>query len=207
MYARSTTIHADPRRIDDGVRYIREEVHPAVEALDDCLGLSMLVDRASGRCIVTTSWRSMEGMSVSRERVTAMRERAGELMRGTFEVQEWEIGLMHRASTAPPDGAWARVTWTRGDPARLDDVLSSFSAGIVPRLDDIQGFCSSSLMIDRTSGLTALTSVYADCESMRGAGETVRTMREQFVQQTGMEVVDVAEMEVAIHHLHVPEMA
>ena len=204
MYARSTTVHADPQRIDDGIRYVRDEVMPTVEALDDCLGLSMLADRDNGRCIVTTSWRSAEGMSVSRDRVSALRERAAETMGGTVEVQEWEIGLVHRAHHAP-DGAWARVTWTRGDPARMDDMLSSFRTGIVPRLDDLQGFCSTSLLIDRQTGLSALTAVYADRESMQAAAGDVRAMREQFTSQLGLEVVDMAEMEVAVHHLNVPE--
>ena len=206
MYARSTTVHADPQRIDDGIRYVRDEVMPAVQALDDCLGLSMLCDRDSGRCIVTTSWRSEEGMRVSRDRVTAMRDRAGEVMGGAFDVQEWEIGLVHRAHSAP-DGAWARVTWTRGDPGRMDDMLGTFRSGIAPRLDDLQGFCSTSLLIDRGSGTAALTAVYADRESMQAAGGDVRAMREQFTSQLGLEVVDMAEMEVAVHHLHVPEMA
>ncbi len=203
MYARTTTIHADPQRVDDGIRYVRDEVMPAVTRLDDCLGLSMLCDRQSGRCLVTTSWRSEEGMAVTRDRVRAMRDRASDVMGGSFDVQEWEIGLVHRAHSAP-DGACARVTWTRGDPARIDDVLGSFRAGIVPRLDDIPGFCSTSLMVDRQSGLCALTSVYADREAMHGAGDTVRAMREQFAEQMGLEVADIAEMEVAIHSLRVP---
>src|SRR4051794_38437569 len=42
MYARSTTVHADPQRIDDGIAYIRDEVMPAVTTMPGCLGLSML---------------------------------------------------------------------------------------------------------------------------------------------------------------------
>ena len=206
MYARSTTFYADPQRIEAGIPYVRDEVMPAVEALDDCLGLSVLVDRDNGRCIVTTSWRSAEGMHVSRDRVTAMRERAGELIAGKFEVQEWEIGLVHRASTVP-DGAWARVTWTRGNPAGVDDLVSSFRTGILPRLDDLPGFCSTSLLLDRSSGLCALTSVYTDRDAMLAAGGDVRAMRERFVDEMRLAVVDIAEMEVAVHSLRVPELA
>ena len=204
MYARSTTFHADPQGIDAAIPYVRDEVMPAITAMDDCLGLSMLCDRGSGRCIVTTSWRSEEGMRVTRDRVRAMRDRAGEMMGGAFDVQEWEIGLVHRTHHAP-DGAWARVTWTRGDPARMEDMLSTFRSAIVPRLDDLQGFCSTSLLMDRQSGMSAVTAVYADRESMQAAADDVRAMREQFSQQLGLEVVDMAEMEVAVHSLRVPE--
>ncbi len=55
MYARSTTVHGNPAAIDVGIAYVREAVIPAVRDMDGCIGLSMLVDRASGRCIVTTA--------------------------------------------------------------------------------------------------------------------------------------------------------
>ena len=32
-------------------------------------------------------------------------------------------------------------------------------------------------------------------------------MRDRFTQETGSEVMEMAEMELAIHHLRVPEMA
>ena len=206
MYARSTTVHADPQRIDDGIAYIRDEVMPAVQSMPGCMGLSMLCDRDSGRCIVTTSWDSEESMSASRDAVMPMRERATEVMGGQFDVQEWEIAVLHRAHQAP-EGACCRVTWTRGDPARLDDMAETFRTGIIPRLDDIAGFCSVSLMEDRKSGMSVLTATYDSREALDGSAETVRGMREQFTQQTGLEVTDMAEMELAIHHLRVPEMA
>jgi quinol monooxygenase YgiN len=206
MYARSTTIHADPERIDDGIGYVRDEVMPAIQAMDGCLGLSMLCDRDSGRCIVTSSWQSEEAMSASRDAVGPFRERAVDVFGGRFDVQEWEIALLHRAHQAP-EGACGRVTWTRGDPAGLHDMVENFRMGIVPRLDSLPGFCGVSVMMDRQSGMSALTATYDDRRSMEMASGDVRTMREQFTQQTGLEVTDMAEFELAIHHLRVPEMA
>jgi len=206
MYARSTTVHADPMRIDQGIAYIRDEVMPAVQSMPGCMGLSMLCDRDSGRCIVTTSWDSEESMSASREAVRAMRERATDVMGGRFDVQEWEIAVLHRAHQAP-EGACCRVTWTRGDPARMDEMAETFRTGLVPRLDDIPGFCSVSMMGDRQSGMGVLTATYDDRESLSRSAEAVRGMREQFSQQMGLEITDMAEFELAIHHLRVPEMA
>jgi heme-degrading monooxygenase HmoA len=206
MYARSTTVQADPQRIDAGIAHVRDEVMPAVQSMPGCMGVSMLCDRASGRCIVTTSWDSEESMSASREAVRAMRERAVDVMGGQFEVQEWEIAVLHRAHQAP-EGACCRVTWTRGDPARMDDMTETFRTGIVPRLDEIPGFCSVSVMGDRQSGMSVITATYDDSASLERSAEAVRGMREQFTQQLGLEVTDMAEFELAIHHLRVPEMA
>jgi hypothetical protein len=206
MYARSTTVHADPQRIDAGIAHIRDEVMPAVQSMPGCMGLSMLCDRDSGRCIATTSWDSEESMSASREAVRAMREQAVDVMGGQFDVQEWEITVLHRAHQAP-EGACCRVTWTRGDPARMDDMTETLRTGILPRLDEIPGFCSVSVMGDRQTGMSVLTATYDDRASLERSAETVRGMREQFAQQMGLEVTDMAEFELAIHHLRVPEMA
>jgi len=206
MYARSTTVRGDPSKIDDGIAYVRDEVMPAVQGMSGCVGLSMLCDRDSGRCIVTTSWDSEESMSASREAVRAMRERATDVMGGRFDVQEWEIAVLHRAHQAP-EGACCRVTWTRGDPARMDEMAETFRTGLVPRLDDIPGFCSVSVMGDRQTGMSVLTATYDDRGSLERSAEAVRGMREQFAQQMGLEITDMAEFELAIHHLRVPEMA
>lgn len=206
MYARSNTVHADPQRMDDGIAFARDEVMPAVMSMPGCMGLSMLCDRGSGRSIVTTSWDSAESMSASRDAVRAMRERAVDVMGGQFDVQEWEITVLHRAHKAP-EGACCRVTWTRGDPARMDDMTETFRTGLIPRLDDIPGFCSVSMMGDRQTGMGVLTATYDDRASLERSAEAVRGMREQFTQQMGLEITDIAEFELVIHHLRVPEMA
>jgi hypothetical protein len=206
MYARSTTVHADPQRIDDGIAHVRTEIMPAVQSMPGCMGLSMLCARDSGRCIVTTSWDSEESMSASRDAVMPMRERATEVMGGSFDVQEWEIAVLHRAHQAP-EGACCRVTWTRGDPARMEEMVETFRTGLIPRLDDIPGFCSVSDMVDRHTGMSVLTATYDDRASLERSAEAVRGMREQFTGEMGLEVMDMAEFELVIHHLRVPEMA
>jgi hypothetical protein len=56
MYARSTSIRGNLSNLDAGIAYVRDEVMPSVKRTDGCVGLSMLTDRESGRCIVATSW-------------------------------------------------------------------------------------------------------------------------------------------------------
>lgn len=205
MHARTTSIHADPRRVDDGVRHVRDEVLPAVTDMPGCIGLSMLCDRGSGRSIVTTSWDSAESLNASRDAGRGMRDRAAALLGGHFDVQEWEIGVLHRAQSVP-EGACCRVTWTRGHPARTDEMLSAFRTAVMPRLDDLPGFCSVSVVVDRRSGLSAVTAVYDGRESLSRSSGNVTPMRDRFAQELGLAVVDVVEMEVALHHLRVPEM-
>ena len=205
MYARSTTLTADPARMDDGIRMVESDVMPALQGMPGCVGLSMLCDRASGRCIVTSSWDSQDAMASTTDRVQDMRQRAMDTMGGRdMSVDEWEVALMHRTDTAGDD-ACARVTWTRGDPARAEEMLDAFRTDIIPRLDDVQGFCSLSMMLDRNTGRGVLTSVYRDRAAMDASRDMVAGMREDFTRRLGMEVMDVAEFDLAIHHLRVPE--
>ena len=206
MYARTTTVQADPQRMDEGIRNIRDEVMPAVTGMPGCMGLSMLCDRDSGRCIVTTSWDSEESMSASREAVRAMRERASDVMGGTFDVQEWEIAVLHRAH-AMGDGAWARVTYSRlQDAGKVDQVIEGWKANILPRMEGFDGFSSVSLMVDRSQARGVGTMCFDNRQALTASRDAVEQMRTQFAGRMGVEITEVVEMEVAIHNLRVPEL-
>ena len=206
MYARTTTVHADPQRIDEGIRYISDEVMPTVQGMPGCMGLSMLCDRDSGRCIVTTSWDSDESMSASREGVRAMREQATDVMGGRFDVDEWEIAVVHRAH-AMGDGAWARVTYSRlRDAGQADRVIEAWKANVVPRVEAFDGFSSVSMLVDRAAGRGAGTVCFDTRQALDASRETAKGMRAEFAGRIGIEITEVAEMEVAIHHLRVPEL-
>jgi heme-degrading monooxygenase HmoA len=204
MYARSTTVRGDPQKIDDGIAYVRDEVMPAVQGMSGCVGLSMLCDRDSGRCIVTTAWADDTAMRATEEAVRSMRERAAEIFGGQIEVNEWEIGLLHRMREAP-EGACTRVTWTRGDPAQMDRMTDTFRMALLPRLEDLPGFCSVSVLMNRQNGMCALAATYESREAVRASREAVAAMRDEFTQQLGMEVMDMAEFDLVLAHLRVPE--
>ena len=204
MYARSTTVRGDPGKVDDAIAYVRDEVMPAVQQMSGCVGLSMLCDRDAGRCIVTTAWADDTAMHATAEAVRPMRERVREVFGGDVEVNQWEIALLHRMHEAP-EGACTRVTWTRGDPADADRMTDTFRMALLPRLEDIDGFCSVSVMVNRENGMCALAATYASREALNGSRDAVSAMRDEFTSQLGMEVMDIAEFDLVLAHLRVPE--
>lgn len=206
MYARTTTIMADPTQLDAGMADVRDNVMPAVGEMPGYTGMSMLCDRDSGRCIVTTGWQSEESIAASRDRVMAMRQHAAERFgsRDT-EVQEWEIAVMHRLHSATDDSC-ARVTWSRVDPTMTDQTLEAFRGQIVPRMDDVPGFCSMSLLVDRQTGSSSLTAVYAERAAMDAARDLMSRMRDEFTGQRGVMVTEEADFDVVLHSLRVPEL-
>jgi quinol monooxygenase YgiN len=206
MYARTTTIHGRPERLDDGIAHVRDRVMPAVMDMDGCVGLSMLADRGSGRCIVTAAWADEQAMRASAEGVMAMREQAREVMGGEMEVQEWEFAVMHRRYEAPPT-ACTRVIWSRVDRGRVDQVLDAYRMTLVPQLDELPGFCSVSLLVDRDNGRAASAVTFDDRTAMENSRGDAARMRDTFVSAMEVTVTEVAEFELVLAHLRVPEMA
>ena len=204
MYARTTTVRSDPGAIDDGIAFLRDRVMPAVEGLPGYVGLSMLADRDSGRCIATTSWADEAAMTASGEQVRALRARFAEILGGPLELQTWEIAVLHRLHKAP-DGACTRVTWTRTDPERVDQVLDAYRTRLLPRLEEMDGFCSASLLVDRRDGRGAGSVTYADRESLERSRTDATAVREEFAAAMGSQILEVAELDLVLAHLRVPE--
>jgi heme-degrading monooxygenase HmoA len=204
MYARSTTMRVRPEALDDLVGYIRDDVMPMVTQLEGCVGLSLMTDRDTGRCIATSAWETEEAMRGSAERVRPSRERAAERFGTTPEIHEWEIAVLHRAHRAG-DGSCARVTWTRTDAANLDQVIDAYRDSLMPWWEQTPGFCSNSLMVDRREGRCASAVVFESREAMAHTRDQFTTLREEFVARMSMEIVEVAEFDLALAHLRVPE--
>jgi quinol monooxygenase YgiN len=204
MYARSTTIRGNPEAMDAGIAYVRDKVMPAVQQMDGCVGLSMLCERETGRSIITTAWADSEALHRSAEGVMAMRAKAAEIMQGEAAVNEWEIAVLHRMHETH-DGACTRVIWSQADAARMDEMIDAFRMTMLTRMEDLPGFCSVSCMVDRGTGRVATAVTYADRESMTRAQEQAMALRHEFHQQMGMEATEVAEFDLVLAHLRVPE--
>jgi len=204
MYARTTTIRGTSQAIDDATAYMRDEVMPAVQQMDGFVGLSFLADRDSGRCIVATAWQTEEAMRATMDRVGPMRDRVAEVLGGSPEVQTWEIAVLHRVKEAPA-GAWVRVTWPRVDPPRIDQLLDTFRMGVLPTLEGMDGFCSASMLVDRREGIAAGTATFKDRASLERTRDAAAEIRDRTTREAGVQFLDVAEFELVLAHLRVPE--
>jgi heme-degrading monooxygenase HmoA len=204
MYARSTTFKDKPEAVDAAIAMVRDEVMPAVQAMDGCVGISMLVDRDSGGCIVTTAWDTEDALRDSEPAVGPLRDRAQQLFGSRPEVRVWEIAVLHRMRRIG-EGACARVTWTRVDPDLVDEQLETFRMGVVPHIEELPGFCSLSLLVDRRTGHGVLATTYENAEAMTLSREAAMDLRTDSTRRMATEVLDVAEFEVPLAHLRVPE--
>ena len=200
MYARSIMFHGRPDNIDAGIAFVKNEAAPMLDKIEGCRGLSMLVDRETGQCIATSSWESEAAMRASDEKLRPIRDRGREILGGSMQVDEWEIAVMHRTH----HGQCCRVSWLQGD---LDAMTETVRVGILPQLEQTPGFCSASLLVNRSTGLGCATTGWETRAAMEASRSAADDMRSRAATDAGGEIVDVHEFDLAYAHLHVPEMA
>jgi len=200
VYARSTTFHGSPDNIEAGIAFIKSDAGPMLEQIEGCRGLSMLVDRETGHCIATSSWEDEEAMRASDEQLRPIRDRGRDILGGSMQVDEWEIAVMHRTQ----HGECCRVSWLRGD---LDAMTEMFRGEILPEFEQTPGFCSASLLVNRSAGLGCATTGWETRAAMEASRSSADDMRNRAASEAGGEIVDVHEFDLAYAHLHVPEMA
>jgi hypothetical protein len=206
VYARSTTIQAQPLSVDIGIAHVRDIVMPALKEINGFVGLSLLVDRQSGRSIATSAWESVEAMRASAQRVAPVRDQAALMFDGSARIEEWEIALLHRDHPSRA-GACVRATWLKVVPDQLGRSLDFYRTSLLPEMESLDGFCSASLLVDHPACRRAVScSTFDSMDAMARNRDRATELRSRRVRDLGAEVVDVAEFELAIAHLSVPEL-
>lgn len=205
MFARSTTITGSPEKIDAGIAFVQDEVMPMVRQTDGCIGLSLMVDRDRGQCIATSSWADEASLHSSYEDMASLRSQATEILGGKRFVEEWEIAAMHRDHRTGP-GACARAVWLRTDHTDIGKGIGIYRDVLLPMLEELPGFCSASLMINRDTHRACATTSFDSMEAMAASREESWAIRERGVRDAGVDVIDAAEFELVLAHLRVPEL-
>jgi len=99
-----------------------------------------------------------------------------------------------------------RATWLTVRPDQFDRAIEFYRQSVLPAIEELDGFCSASLMIDRTSWRAVSSSTFDSMEAMQRNEEQARSLRTARLRDLGADQFDVGEFELAIAHLRVPEL-
>ena len=88
----------------------------------------------------------------------------------------------------------------------MDRMIEMVRTTIMPRLEQLDGFCRASLLVDRAAGRGCFTAPYDSTEAMVAARDAAMGLRADVMTETGSRVTEVAEFELALAHLDVPEL-
>jgi hypothetical protein len=145
-------------------------------------------------------------MSGSAEKVRPLRDAAEQALgSSTSDVDVWEVAVVHR-DHAMPDGACARITYLSGDAGLADRAVDIYKSSVLPRLQQLDGFCSASLMVNHEKGRLVGTVTFENRAQLEGSRQTTAKIREGASKDMRATVDDVVEMEIAFAHLHLPEL-
>jgi hypothetical protein len=84
-------------------------------------------------------------------------------------------------------------------------VLEAWRTTIPPQLEQMPGFCAVSTLIDRATGRAVSAVAYENREAMERSSEQALVVRDRFASSQDFEITDVAEYDVVLAHLRIPE--
>lgn len=96
MYARSTTMHISPYRLDEAIGIVQNQVLPAAQQQRGFKGLLMMVDRGMGQSIVITLWEEELDRQVTGSNSAYYREAIGKIVPFLTDaptVEDYEIAM------------------------------------------------------------------------------------------------------------------
>ncbi len=99
-FMRVNSMQAAPEKLDDGIRFVREQVVPLLKEQAGFLAAMMGVNRENGRAYVTSAWDSAAARQASDAAIRDQRRQAGELMGGIqVSVDEYEVVFIEITET------------------------------------------------------------------------------------------------------------
>ena len=206
MHFRIITFLGDPARLDDGVAYTRTQAQPEVDAMKGSHGLSMWVERESGRSAVTTGWADRAALDGSEATLsTGVRAQAGKHLGGDPSSEVFELAVLHQAGPGRP-GNWTRTSRFAVPRQAIDAAVAYFEQSALPAIRDYDGLVSVVMLVDRERGRTLTAVTLADDASLAASRERGQELRDGFAAAvpTGS-LVEVTEMELVIAGLRPPD--
>jgi hypothetical protein len=92
-------IGGPPDRIDEDLRYVREQVLPQISQQDGFKGMAALADRQTGKTLGITFWESEEALRASEEAADRLRGDSADAMGDTIAgVERYEVGLLEMSN-------------------------------------------------------------------------------------------------------------
>jgi hypothetical protein len=183
LHVRHNLITADPALLSDSVKFMENEVRPAVEGQPGNLGLSLQVNPELGLAILESFWVSGDALRVSEHAVAPNRAAAVRRAAGTVTVERYAVPVFE-LEAPPRSGEGVRVTRMDVAPSAVEDTIEVIGDTAVPRLADTEGFCSALFFIDRTAGHSIFETSWRDPQALAGSRSTAAAVRVDTVLAT-----------------------
>jgi heme-degrading monooxygenase HmoA len=195
LHVRLNLITADPIRLGDSVKFVENEVRPVVESQPGNLGMALKLNPDIGVAILESFWVSGDALQASERMAAPNRAAAVRRASGTVTVERYSVPVFEREAPLR-SGEGVRVTRLDVQPGAVEDTVAAFGDVTVPWLADTEGFCSTLLFIDRTSGRSVVETVWRDPEALAASRSAAAAIRVNTVQATNGVIRSVEEYQL-----------
>ncbi|MFD9130013.1 antibiotic biosynthesis monooxygenase [Kitasatospora sp. NPDC059571] len=197
MYLRTVYATGDPARIDQVLDTIRAEAPRMLASQPGYRGYGLFADRELGKIAMGSWWET----EADRENSDAqLKDRRAALLApfaGTVTTDVWEAVVFTPPAHAGP-GAGFRMVRVDVDPAGADRMVTAFRDGVLPKLQQVPGFGSATLLLDRASGRASVGVLFADKASMVASRGPHAAIRGEGTKAAGVVLRSLEEFEVVL---------
>jgi hypothetical protein len=173
LHLRLNLIAASPPVLRECVKYIEDEVRPALESQPGSLGLSLLISPGLGVAVLESFWASVRALRASQPTAVSLRGELTRRARASVTDEQYRIPVFeHKAA---PRGGAVRLTRMQAKPSAVEEVTEAFGASAVPWLAETPGFCAALLFADPDSGSLISQTVWRGTQA-RAASPSTATM-------------------------------
>lgn len=195
LHVRLNLITADPICLGDSVKFVENVVRPVVESQPGNLGMALNLNPDLGLAILESFWVSGDALRVSERMAAPNRAAAVRRATGTVTVERYSVPVFEREAPLH-SGEGVRVTRLDVQPGAVEDTVTAFGDVTVPWLADTEGFCSTLLFIDRSSGRSRVETVWRDPETLAASRSAAAAIRVDTVRATNCVIRSVEEYQL-----------
>jgi hypothetical protein len=164
MFMRVTHVLASPEQLERTITEFEERVMPVVRQAEDYAGSALFVNRATGEASGVTFWQSAQALAASGPVGSATRTQAAAATGfAVVDVERFQVVFIDRAGPARTP-SYTRVDNGHTAPERLDDFANFVRDNVVPALRRLDGYRSTTIGVDRTSGAVMVRSDWETAE-------------------------------------------
>jgi heme-degrading monooxygenase HmoA len=196
LYSRVIRLKNDPARVDEAISRWRQDILPLVKKQKGFAGVSFMGNRKTGDGFSVSYWDSEQAMKDARPQVMPEADKAMAGFGGRIvEEDECEVAVQERFQP-PKNGTWVRVTTLEGDPAKVNEGISSYKSRVVPTIKQQSGGRAAILLVNRKAGKSFSGTIWDTEKDLQNSEASISGLRREVAQQVGARSPKVEVFEV-----------
>ena len=204
LHVRLSQITPGTLALDGCIKYIEDEVSPAVDSQPGSLGLSLLAIPEPGVAILESFWASRLALEASENTDAILRGELARQASGAVTVEDYEVVVFERRGARLRGGQAVRLTRAQVKPSGVGDVIDVVGDTAVPSLAETPGFCGALLFADPASGRLISETVWQDAQAQAAAPSVAAIIRADVLDEDNCEIRAVEDYMLVSSSVRVP---